>query len=97
MNKEVKQLLNKCDNCKLKECIGCEFTWTDIQKIRKYIQELEQKQFILDKVTKTLKRDREIFDKCRKKHEMYSPSEERMNTKYHYAEKLLNIIEGEKK
>ncbi len=58
---------------------------------------LEQKQFILDKVTKTLKRDREIFDKCRKKHEMYSPSEERMNTKYHYTEKLLNIIEGEKK
>lgn len=96
MNKEVKQLLNKCDNCKLKECIGCEFTWTDIQKIRKYIQELEQKQFILDKVTKTLKRDREIFDKCRKKHEMYSPSEQRMNTKYHYTEKLLDIIEGEK-
>ncbi len=48
---------------------------------------LEQKQFILDKVTKTLKRDREIFDKCRKKHEMYSPSEERMNTKYYYTVK----------
>lgn len=65
-------------------------------KYRKTYKELKQKQSILDKVTKTLKRDREIFDKCRKKHEMYSPSEERMNTKYHYTEKLLNIIEGEK-
>lgn len=60
------------------------------------INKLEQKTSVLDKVTKTLKRDREIFDKCRKKHEMYSPSEERMNTKYHYTEKLLDIIEGER-
>lgn len=59
------------------------------------INKLKQKSSILDKVTKTLKRDREIFDKCRKTHEMYSPSEERMNTKYYYTEKLLNIIEGE--
>ena len=64
-------------------------------KYRKTYKELKQKESILDRVTKTLKRDREIFDKCRKKHEMYSPSEERMNTKYHYTEKLLNIIEGE--
>lgn len=61
------------------------------------INKLEQKSNILDKITDKLKEDREIFDKCRKKHEMYSPSEERMNTKYHYTEKLLNIIEGEKK
>ncbi len=65
-------------------------------KYRKTYKELKQKESILDRVTKTLKRDREIFDKCRKKHEMYSPSEERMNTKYHYTEKLLNIIEGER-
>lgn len=68
-----------------------------LDNLRKYIQELEQKQSILDKVTETLKMDKEIFDKCRKIHEMYSPSEERMNTKYYYTEKLLNIIEGEKK
>ena len=65
-------------------------------KYRKTYKELKQKESILDRVTKTLKRDREIFDKCRKKHEMYSPSEERMNTKYHYTEKLLNIIEGDR-
>lgn len=60
------------------------------------INKLEQKSNILDKITDKLKEDREIFDKCRKIHEMYSPSEERMNTKYHYTEKLLNIIEGER-
>ena len=61
------------------------------------IKELEQKESILDKVTDTIKKDRDLFNKCRKKHEMYSRSEERLNTKYHYTEKLLNIIEGEKK
>lgn len=66
-------------------------------KYRKTYKELKQKESILDRVTKTLKRDREIFDKCRKIHEMYSPSEERMNTKYYYTVELLNIIEGEKK
>lgn len=66
-------------------------------KYRKTYKELKQKESILDKVTETLKRDRKIFDKCRKIHEMYSPSEERMSTKYYYVEKLLNIIEGEKK
>ena len=38
---EVKDLLNKCDNCKLKQCEGCEFTYTDIQKIKKYVESLE--------------------------------------------------------
>lgn len=61
------------------------------------INKLEQKSNILDKITDKLKEDREIFDKCRKIHEMYSPSEERMNTKYYYTVELLNIIEGEKK
>ena len=69
----------------------------DNKKLKKYIQHLEQKESILDKLTDTIKKDRDLFNKCRKKHEMYSKSEERLNTKYHYTEKLLNIIEGEKK
>lgn len=83
MNKEVEQLLNKCDNCKLKECIGCEFTWTDIQKIRKYIQELEQKQSILDKVTDRLKE----YLKAIKRDGIYGYDKE--------INEILNIIEGE--
>ena len=42
MNKKEIKILNKCDNCKLKECIECEFTWADIQEVKKYIEELEQ-------------------------------------------------------
>lgn len=61
MNKEVKDLLNKCDNCKLKECIACEFTYTDIQKIKKYVEETES---ILDKVT----------EECRKQMKEYEDS-----------------------
>ena len=91
--KEVKELLNKCDNCKLKECIGCEFTCIEIQKIKEYV---EQKETILDKVTDKLKEDTQKFNRLRKKHKMYSISEERLSTKYFYAQEILNIIEGEK-
>lgn len=100
MNKEVEQLLNKCDNCKLKECIGCEFTWTDIQKIRKYIQELEQKESILDKVTDKLKEDiKETTLPCvivggrrNGKTLEYGKKLGRIET----LKEILNIIEGEK-
>lgn len=88
MNKEEIEKAKQCLNEIIQNSYA-ERKAIKLDNLRKYIQELEQKQFILDKVTKTLKRDREIFDKCRKIHEMYSPSEERMNTKYHYTEKLL--------
>lgn len=93
---EVKKtLLNKCDNCKLKQCEGCEFTYTDIQNINKYIEELES---ILDKIKDKLKEDIEN-DYC---------IEERIGDAYitigvkeysvkPYAREILNILEGEKK
>ncbi len=68
-----------------------------LDNLRKYIQELEQKESILDKVTDKLKEDIKEFDKLRKLHKMYSPSEERLSSKYFYALKLLNIVGGEKK
>lgn len=61
------------------------------------IKELEQKESILDKVKKKLKEDIKKFDKLRKRHKMYSASEERLSSKYFYAQEILNIIEGEKK
>lgn len=109
MNKEGEQLLNKCDNCKLKECIGCEFTWTDIQKIRKYIQELEQKESILDKVTEFVKNY--INDKQNEYEAIFESYVCQTDEDEHIKEKelatikgqkqvlrnILNIIEGEKK
>ena len=71
-----------------------EGTYT-IQRILEYINCLERKESILDKVTDKLEEDIKEFDKLRKLHEMYSPSEERLSSKYFYALKLLNIIEGE--
>lgn len=109
MNKEGEQLLNKCDNCKLKECIGCEFTWADIQKIRKYIQELEQKESILDKVTEFVKNY--INDKQNEYEAIFESYVCQTDEDEHIKEKelatikgqkqvlrnILNIIEGEKK
>lgn len=85
MNKEVKELLNKCDNCNLKECICCEFTYTDIQEIKKYIKELEQKESILDKVTDSLDK----LDKILKQDGIFHYDVE--------IRKILDIIEEEKK
>ena len=68
-----------------------------IYRYKKQQKELEQKESILDKVTDKLKEDIKEFNRLRKLHEMYSPSEERLSSKYFYALKLLNIIEGEKK
>ena len=42
LNKEIEKLLD-CSNCNLKECIACEITYTDKQKIKKYIELLESK------------------------------------------------------
>lgn len=63
---------------------------------RKLVNYLEQKESILDKVKKKLKEDIKKFDKLRKRHKMYSASEERLSSKYFYAQEILNIIEGEK-
>ena len=87
--KEVKELLNKCDNCKLKECIGCEFTCTEIQKIKEYV---EQKETILDKVTDKLKEDRLIFNYLVKEKSNVIVNKSLFN----HTNEILNIIEGEK-
>ena len=63
MEEEIKELLNKCDNCKLKECIACEFTWTDIQKIKKYIENIETTNETLDKECSRLEQKESILDK----------------------------------
>lgn len=39
---EVEKVLD-CSKCKLKECIGCEITYTDRKKIKEYIEQLENK------------------------------------------------------
>lgn len=89
MDKEVKELLNKCDNCKLKECIACEFTYTDIQKIKKYVEELKS---ILDKVTDKLKEDIENAEKGKDTNIMLI--KEYYRNKKEYAQEILNIIES---
>lgn len=103
MNKEeIKKAIKIVfyENCKKcyfprRKCANC--VRDNRKKMKIYIQHLEQKEAILDKVTDKLKEDIKEFDKLRKLHEMYSPSEERLSSKYFYALKLLNIIEGEKK
>ena len=48
MPEEIKELLD-CRKCKLKECIGCEITYTDRKKIMEYIEGIEHSKDIMQK------------------------------------------------
>ena len=44
-DKTIIKLIEKCDNCKLNECINCEISYTEVQEIKKLVDrvtELEQ-------------------------------------------------------
>lgn len=84
-----------------------------LDNLRKYIQELEQKQFILDKVTDKLKEDIEKAKEQIKHYErQYKTAKEkedkfyiksfhrqinRWQSRFETLREILNIIEGEKK
>lgn len=36
------EMLKNCEDCKLKECIGCEHTWTCVQDIKKQFEEKDK-------------------------------------------------------
>lgn len=111
MNKEVKELLNKCDNCKLKECIGCEFTYVDIQKIKKYVGNIEilnETYQVINELSereiKKLEQKESILDKVTDKLKEDIETNNFRETlcledkgRCYYGKELLNIIEGEKK
>ena len=50
-NKEVEELLD-CSKCKLKECIGCDITYTDRKKIKEYIEKIEKIEKMIDLMAK---------------------------------------------
>lgn len=33
--KIIEKLINRCEECKLKECINCEISWTEVEAIKK--------------------------------------------------------------
>lgn len=34
---EVENLIKRCDECKLKECINCETNWTEVTSIKRIV------------------------------------------------------------
>lgn len=83
--------MNKKEIEKAKQCLNeiiqnsyAERKAIKLDNLRKYIQELEQKQFILDKVTDKLKE----YLKAIKRDGIYGYDKE--------INEILNIIEGEK-
>lgn len=50
---KVENLIKRCDECKLKECINCETDWTEIASIKR----------IVDSYKKVLKENEELKEK----------------------------------
>ncbi len=84
MNKEEIEKAKQCLNEIIQNSYA-ERKAIKLDNLRKYIQELEQKQFILDKVTDKLKE----YLKAIKRDGIYGYDKE--------INEILNIIEGEKK
>lgn len=70
---------------------------TEVELLLKYIQHLEQKESILDKVTDKLKEDIDFleFSRDRDMENGYGEDEEDRAVRV-YIESILNILEGEK-
>ena len=72
-----------------------EGTYT-IERILEYINCLEQKETILDKVTDKLKKDIKIYGNHEERKHMCKEQLYENDGKWFHAKEILNIIEGEK-
>lgn len=60
-SKEIEEILyKKCNTCNLAECIGCEMTYTERNKIKAYIEQLEKdRQKLIEKLEEDIKQFKE--------------------------------------
>lgn len=104
---EMHKVLNKCDNCNLKECINCEMSYTVRQMIREYIEQLEtDKQKLIDKLekdngqdTESVKRFEEMRRSCKDDSfykKSYQTSIHKLNARRGIRSEILEILKGEK-
>lgn len=54
---EVDELIKKCDECKLNECINCEISWTEVVSIKKITDEYKK----ILKMNEVLLKENEIL------------------------------------
>ena len=94
MNKEEIQESKKCLNEIIRNTYA-ERKATKLDNLRKYIQHLEQKETILDKVTDKLKEDIKIFGNHEERKQMCKEQLYENDGKWFHAKEILNIIEGE--
>ena len=105
MNKEGIEKAKQCLN-EIIQNTYAEGKAKKLDTLRKYIKELEQKEFILDKVTDKLKEDittEDIKDDCSLFVRVFKGNlierfkEVIVDVLNQYRKEILNIIEGEKK
>ena len=96
MNKEEIEESKQCLNETIQNTYA-ERKAIKLDTLRKYINELEQKESILNKVTDKLKEDIEKYNKEIIRDNTLSIASTNLAARVLQSQKILNIIEGEKK
>ncbi len=67
----IENILNKCDNCNLSECINCEMSYTERQKVKKYIEQLESDNYEQNNIINSyIEREQKLIEKLEENAEL---------------------------
>lgn len=98
---EIESTLNKCDTCNLKECINCEISYTEIQRIKEYIQQLETREQKLIEMleeritTKNIRGEMTKTEKILYGDIIQKIKEQTVRIVNEYRKEILKILKGE--
>lgn len=62
-DKSIIKLIEKCDNCKLNECINCEISYIEIQEIKKLLNRVTELKQDIEKQKTYYEFARELIEK----------------------------------
>lgn len=62
--KELQKLINRCEECWLKECINCEINWTQVQAIKKIVSAYKEDQRVIDDMAEYMLNEKYVSKIC---------------------------------
>lgn len=95
LSKEEIEKLLSCDNCKLKECIGCNITYTERKQIREYIEQIEKQRNRLATILSDKEDDKQkLIEKLKEIIDNDEMSDVEYQMKRELALEILEILKG---
>lgn len=88
-DKNIVDLIEKCDNCKLCECINCEISWEEVQEIKKLMVRVTKLEFTVNERLEELKKERELYKKRWETIDKLHPTLIRIDAQIEILQKIL--------